>query len=287
MLYYERSKMCLEEKKLDEALNDVNRALGLDSLKAEFYLVLADIHFIKKEGTLAKEALNKCLKVDPENTEAYLKLSEIYFLVEQYVKAIELINKAIKIDLNNSKAYFMKGMNYKYMGDTMKAISSMQTAVEQNNDYYDAYIQLGLMYGAKHDSMAVSFYDNALRIIPNSVEGIYNKSVFLQDHGYFEEALGGYQKILEIDSNYFQAYFNIGFVLLVFKKNYRLSINNFTKAINAYPDYFEAFCNRGIAYEQLKDFKNAEADFRKALEIKPDYTPAAKGISRVVDKDFE
>ncbi len=91
----------------------------------------------------------------------------------------------------------------------------------------------------------------------------------------------------------------MGFVNLVYLENFTEAINNFSKAIELNPKYFEAWCNRGIAYEKMSTspltplpkrgelLKQAEADFRKALEIKPDYSPAAKGISRVVDKDFE
>lgn len=286
-LYFQRAQLHFEDKNLESSLNDVGRALKLDSSSADSYLLLADIHFIRKEGMKAKEALNKCLEIDPQKTEAYLKLSEIYFLVEQYGKSIEFINQALKIDKHNSKAYFMKGMNYKYNGDTANAISSMQTAVEQDNDFYDAYIQLGLMYGAKHDSVAIHYYDNAFRINVKSIEALYGKSLFLQEHGQPEKAIEGYQRILEIDKTKAVAYFNIGYVNLVYLEKLPEAKENFTKAIELNPNYFEAYCNRGIACEQMKDLKRAELDFRKALEIQPDYTPAAKGISRVVDRDYD
>ncbi len=286
-LYFQRAQIYFESKDLESSMNDVNRALKLDSSNADFYLLLADIYFIKKEGTKAKETLNKCLEVDSKKTEAYLKLSEIYFLVEQYGKSIENINSALKIDVHNAKAYFMKGMNYKYAGDTTNAISSMQTAVEQNNDYYDAFMQLGLIFSAKNDSLAIHYYDNALRIQSLSTEAQYAKSLYLQEHGQPEKAIEGYQKILETDKNNFVAYFNIGYVNLVYLENFSHAKESFTRAIELNPKYFEAFCNRGITYEKTNDLKNAESDFRKALEIKPDYVPAAKGISRVVDKDYD
>lgn len=307
-LYYQRALKYFDSQDIQASYNDISRALKLDSSNASYYLLLGDIHFIKKEGIKAKEILNKCLGIDPQNTEAYLKLAEIFFLVEQYATSIEHINKALKIDAHLAKAYFMKGMNYKYSGDTAKAISSMQTAVEQDNDYYDAYIQLGLLYSAKHDSMAINYFDNALRLQGASIEALYGKSLFLQEHGQPERAIAGYEHIIEINPEFRAiAYFNIGYTYLVHLEKYPEAKDNFTHAIEQKPDYFEAWCNRGIAYEKMSALasstgsgqgmtplqkrgellKNAEADFRKALQIKPDYTPAAKGISRVVDKDFD
>lgn len=285
-LYYRRAQLYFENKEAEASLNDLLRALSIDSSNADFYLLLADVHFIKKEGIKAKEALARCLALDPDNAEAYLKLAEMYFLVEQYGQSLEQINKALKIDMHNARAYFMKGMNYKYMGDTANAISSMQTAVEQDNEYYDAYMQLAILHGAKDDSLAVSYYDNALRITPQSVEALYGKALFLQEHGYPERALMEYDKMLEIDKNNPLAYFNSGYVYLVYLEKLQDALAMFTKAIELNPRYVEAWTNRGVTYEKSGNLKNAENDFRKALEIKPDYTPAAKGISRVVDKDY-
>ena len=58
-------------------------------------------------------------------------------------------------------------MKYKDLGDTAKAISSMQTAVEQDQQYYNAYMQLGILCAAQRNKLAVDYYKNALKVIPN------------------------------------------------------------------------------------------------------------------------
>src|SRR5690349_9569643 len=44
-LYFERAKWNLSMKKFSAATLDVNKALSLDSMKSDFYVLLADINF--------------------------------------------------------------------------------------------------------------------------------------------------------------------------------------------------------------------------------------------------
>lgn len=286
--YYERALLLFKTfNEHDGAFNDIMRAINLDSSVVKYYLLQADLYFAKANAKDAKKILEKCLSLEPVSVETHLKLAELYLLVEQYGKSIEQVNEALKADAHSAKAYFIKGMDYKLLGDTVKAISSMQTAVEQDNNYYDAFIQLGLLFASKKDSLAIAYYENALRIEPNSIEALYNKSFFLQEYGHYQPAIEGYQRIVELQPKHPLACFNMGYVNLVYLGNYEDGIREFTNAIEIKRDYYEAYTNRGICYEKLKDFKKAEADYRKALQIKPDYALAAKGISRVVDKEFQ
>ncbi len=51
-------------------------------------------------------------------------------------------------------------------------------------------------------------------------------------------------------------------------------ITKFTDAINLNPDNEMLFYNRGFMYDSKKDYVNAEADYKKAIEMKPDYLDA-------------
>jgi|TARA_B110000196_G_scaffold34131_1_gene25757 tetratricopeptide (TPR) repeat protein len=46
---------------------------------------------------------------------------------------------------------------------------------------------------------------------------------------------------------------------------YQLAINNYTKAINEYPDYAPAYYNRGITYNKLGKYEDAIADFSRVI----------------------
>ena len=58
------------------------------------------------------------------------------------------------------------------------------------------------------------------------------------------------------------------------KGNYQEAIENFSKAIDAYPDDASLYNNRGLTYFELKKYDKALSDFSKAIQLKPDYTVA-------------
>lgn len=284
LLYIERAELYAERQDVPSAIADVDRAIRLDSLKAEFYIKKADYLLFQRKIQEVKDVLNTSLRINPNNAESNLKLAELYMFLKDNKEAMEYLNKVLKKDIYNAQAYFMKGIIFMEGGDTIKAVSSLQTAVEQNPDYYDAYIQLGVLLSAKKNPLAKQYYLNALKIKPNSIEALYNIGMFCQENNSFNEAIEYYNQILNIDAKNSLAHFNLGYVHLVDLHLLPEAVQHFSKAIDARSNYFEAYYNRGYAYELMKDWLNAETNYRQALSIKPDYTLAAEGLNRVLEK---
>lgn len=281
-LLFERSKLFYNKGEMMSSLTDIQKAIAMDSTKAPYYLVLADLNFAANKTRLAKEALEKCLALDPKNKEANMKIAEIYFYVRQYEKSIGFLDGVLKEDLHNAKAYFMKGMNFKEMGDTNKAISSFQTAIEQEQDYYNAYMQLGLIFQTNGNPLAVQYYNGAIRINPKSEEAFYGRGLYFQEHNELDKAIQDYTTLSQINPKNKQAYFNLGYLHYTFLKVYDQAIKHYTLAIECDPNYAEAYYNRGLCYEALGDVAAAQNDYRKAISLRPGYTMAEQGLQRVL-----
>lgn len=277
-LYNERAKLYLKYKQLEDAINDAKRAIRIDSTNATFYLTEADIFFAANETRNAKDVLEMIVAKFPENTEGLLKLGELYFFVKQYENAFAKINQALKLNSGLSKGYFLKGSIYKEIGDTAKAISSLVTAVEQDNNNYGAYLELGIIYAARKNLVAFEYYDNAIRVKPNSSEAMYAKAKLLQDLNKLEEASELYQIIVKTDSLNVYSYYNLGAIEFN-NNNTQKALDYFTKAINIQPKYAEAYFARGACYQELKDKNNAYSDYNMCLQLKPNYPPAVEGLN--------
>ncbi len=280
-LYNDRAKIYLELKQTNNALSDINRALTINTKKAEFYCTLSDIYFSMGKVVKSGDALDKALSIEPDNTEALLKIAELSLFFKKYDKTFEYIKKVLDIDKLNPKAYFMRGMAFKEYGDTAKAVADLHAATEQDSRYYDAYIQLGLLYSIKKNKLAIDYFNNALIIQPKSIEARYAKAMFYQETGDYNNAIETYTNIIQLDSKYKFAYFNLGYIHLVYLKVYNAAIDYFTKAIQCDPDYYEAFYNRGYCFELRGDILNARADYKKALELKVNYKKAIDGLNRI------
>ncbi|MBX3163348.1 MAG: tetratricopeptide repeat protein [Bacteroidetes bacterium] len=280
-LYVKRGRVYLSLHELEEAINDANRAIKIDSTKADYFMLLVDAYFSQNKTRQAKDELEKIEKKFPDNTEALMKLGELFYIVRQYQKGIDYINKALKIDEHIAKGYFLKGKIYSESGDTNRAISSLVTATEQDNAYEDAFYDLGIMYAARKNPLALEYYQSALRINPNNNEAKYARAKFLQDIGKIDEAVKEYEALISENKTCENCYYNLGAIYLNLKQDNKKALDYFTKAIELNPSYIQAYFARGYTYSKLKDKENAKADYKMCLKIEPNYEAAIEGLNEL------
>ena len=185
--------------------------------------------------TKCREALDKALNLNSKNTEALLRIAEMNIFLKKIDKTFEYIQKALDIDKINPKAYFIRSMALMEHGDTAKAVADLQTATEQDPKYYEAYFELGELFSLRKSKLAIAYFDNALNIEPNSIEARYGKAMFYQENGEYNDAIETYNTIIQINPNYKNAYYNLGYINLVYLKVFDAAIDYFTKAIKCDP----------------------------------------------------
>lgn len=280
-LYNQRALLHLRFGDFQRALNDVTRALHIDSTTLEYTYTKGEIYFGALRLDKAMLEFEKVLSKDKNHWRAHLKMAKIFKYLERFQDAIDHINEALKQDEHLAEAYFLKGSVYELLGDSAKAATSFQTAVEQKADYYDAYISLGLLYGAARNKMALEYYNTALALKPGSLEALYNKAIFQQDNGMLPEAIATYRQILAVKNDFEIAYHNIGYIYLVEFKDFPTAVTKFDSALNINPSYVSAIHNRGLAFEEMKEYKKARADFKMALAINPQYDKSANELDRM------
>lgn len=280
-LYLERAQLYVKYSAVNPAIKDLDRAIKIDRSFIEAYLYQAEIY--KSLGKLAesKRVLDLCLKANNDNVEVRLKLGWLALMAQNYPQSLSYADAALKRDIYNAPAYYLKSIIFIQQKDTTTAISSLVTAIEQDNDYYDAYVQLGIIHLAQQNPLAKGYLKNAVRIKPNSMEALYPYALSCQQNEEYDEAIEIYQKILSIEE-YKEPYFNLGYIHQEYFKVYDVAIDYYDKATDLEPSYFEAYYNKGLCYEELDQLKEAEKNYRKTLEIQPDYTYAAIALDRVL-----
>jgi len=285
--YLDRAKYFSEIDNYTEAFRDINRALETDSTQGAIYVLKGQLHWLLQDVRSAYDTYKKCLSIQPDEIECLLKKSEIDITLGNFTVAMDHINNVLRQNDLLAQPYYLKGRLYKEKGDTTLSASSYQTAIELDPNFYDAYIEIGLLYAARKHDLAREYYSAAIEVKPRSIEAWYNKAMFLQETGFrqaarYDEAHSCYNSILEIDSLFAPAWFNKGFIELEYRGNYAEAANEFTKATQLNPTYYQAFYNRGLCNESLGKKVEAEQDYRKALALKPDYTEAAIALNRVL-----
>ena len=281
--YYKRGLYYKDHGNLVAAIEDMKRALQIDSTVSVYHSELGELYYVKNEVDKARAELQKAINYDNQNTDALLGLAEINLVLQKYDKSMDLVNEALKIDEHLYKGYFLKGYIYKETGDTSKAISSFQTTVEVNPNYFPGFMELGVMNQNKDNGISLDYYNTALKLKPNDPEALTDKALYLQEHKAPRKAMGIYKKLLASDSSNTIAWYNTGYVYLGKLNMPDSALPYFEKACQLYPKYFEAFYNKGLCNEKLGHKKEAIADYKKSLQINPQYDLAAKGLERLIE----
>jgi tetratricopeptide (TPR) repeat protein len=282
-LYFKRGLMLDDLQEDSLAVQDFNKAISLDSSKAEYYSAVGDVLFEHKDLDGSVKWLEKALKLNPNDPAAHLKMAKMFVYTKEYTSAFSEINTVLRQDVYNPEGYFLKGMIYKDLKDTSKAISSFQTAESVDPRFIDAMLQLGLLYSAKHDPLALKYFDKAFAIDTTDVFPLYAKGVYYQDSKDFEAAKAQYKRAILQDKNYENAYFNMGYILM--------QQDSLDKAYRQYdiltqlsPASAEAYYNRGLCNELMGKKEQAIMDFKQAIVFDSEYEEPREGLKRLGDK---
>ncbi len=147
-------------------------------------------------------------------------------------------------------------------------------AIEVTKGNYIAYDSLGGTYMNKGDyRKALQYYDKEIEINPRYPNAFYNRGVARADLRDYQQALADYQKTVELDPGYANAYYNGGNIFASFG-NYQDSISCYRKAVQANPELIGAYNNMGNSYAAIGDYAQAIANFTKVMELDPGYVNA-------------
>jgi Uma2 family endonuclease/Flp pilus assembly protein TadD len=115
---------------------------------------------------------------------------------------------------------------------------------------------------------AIVSFDKALEIQPDFHEAWYNQGIALNNLGRLNEAITSYDKALKIKPDKHEAWYCRGTVLEELG-HHNDALASYDKALEIKLDFYQAWNNRGGALGKLGHLKEALTSYDKALEIKP------------------
>jgi arylsulfatase A-like enzyme/tetratricopeptide (TPR) repeat protein len=200
-----------------------------------FVLVYRHMATIYKEtGQVGKavEILEYGLKKNPGNTELMSKLGIMLAEAFQPDKAIELLKVCVKKDPQDPDNFNFLGVAYYKKGNAAKAMENYRKALELDNNYASVFNNIGSMY--------LALYLGGKK----------------KDERVYRLAMENFNRALEIDPRLFAAYNGRG-AAYRFKNQVKKAIADWEKAIEINPDYIDAYFNIGISYLQIGDKTSA------------------------------
>ncbi|HYA11356.1 MAG TPA: tetratricopeptide repeat protein [Thermodesulfovibrionales bacterium] len=241
-----------------------------------------DISGEKKEAPIYMEAKNELQKPMKEEASPIQKEKLLLSMKSTAEKKKEeplttqVVNqekiRQIKTDKNTSagKELSPTTNSQKEEASSAKQIESVQ-AVEKDTPVKDVltYFNMGVdFYRQREITKAIHAYQKVIELDPAYVEAYNNLGIIYQDLGDFDKALNAYQTSIKINPRYEKAYNNLGIVLFL-NGRYEESKEAFQNALNINPNNIESYINLGILYNKQGQFEKAIEYYQKALTINP------------------
>jgi tetratricopeptide (TPR) repeat protein len=133
---------------------------------------------------------------------------------------------------------------------------------------------------AKYESMCTMALDGELLSLRDRAGTYVNRGILKLRRHEFSSAMFDFNRAIETKPDLGEAYVNRG-AAQVGSKKYADGLADLNRAIQLGVDEPEkAYYNRALAYEGLDDVKAAYFDYQKAIELKPDWEPPKKELSR-------
>ena len=99
--------------------------------------------------------------------------------------------------------------------------------------------------------------------------------------GQLEKAIIAFQRVIIIEPNFADAYYNMGNILKG-QGELEEAIVSYEKALSLKPNYADAYNNMGNALQDQGKLEEAIASYKKVLSLKPDYAEAHRHLSSFI-----
>ena len=163
---------------------------------------------------------------------------------------------------------------YKMVIQTVDEVNRRYTNINYNSDQslFNRMNELKEKAASKIESTNSNHEPVPDPVQDNTVKYYEQGWAYLEENQY-DEAIGEFEKCIEIDPKFKKAYCNLG-VIYIKKKSYTKAINELKEAISIDPQFKEAYFNLGLAYLRLGRFDDAKNAANDALQIDPNYDAA-------------
>lgn len=250
---YMHASLLISNGTVEEALEVSKKLEAKDPNNVDVLFLNSMIAKKSGDTKTQTELLNKIIALEPNNTDALLELAHQQMRKDKpnYKQARILYEKSLKADENQLEAWFGYGQASYYLRKDAEAEIAFNKILEKAPDFSMAYAYLGKLSAEKEKYIeATKYIEKAISIDGNYYDYWVDYGLYLRFRGKLQEAEKAWSKAIEINDQYF-----LGYV-------YRASL-----------------------YDELKQYDKSLHDYRKVMELNPDYHYARENIGMLEFKN--
>jgi tetratricopeptide (TPR) repeat protein len=125
---------------------------------------------------------------------------------------------------------------------------------------------------------ALTIWQDTVEKRPNNPRAHNNLGVALLRQGHVQDAIGNFERALQIKPGDANAHYNLGLALVQLGRLPE-AIQQYHRALRINPDYADAHNDLGIALQQTGKIEEAIAHYEQALRLNPDFVDAENNLA--------
>ena len=260
----------LEKTRPEEALVAYREAAGLQPKEVEPHLFAGRILEQENKFADAEQEYKQALAIDPKSTDAVTGLANIYMRGRRFPEAEEYLRKLLAQQPDSAAVHIQLGRVLAAEEKNDAALAELQAGVKLAPRDESVQLELTLLYGSsgKHE-LAESAYRGLLATHPNDAQLHRRLGETLLAEKKFPEAQQEFLNALKLKPDLGEAYGGLAFAAGE-NKDYPLVIRALDTRAKFLPEVATTYFMRASAYDHLRDFKKASANYHLFLD-------AAKG----------
>ena len=301
----------------------LRQAEKLNSKDFEIYLVQGDAYiYMLNDGSGAINSYNIAYKLNPKSAAAQLKIGQLWKRAKNYDSALAAYKQVVQIDATYAPAYKELGFLYARLGNTTEAKNNFKQFLDLSSGNTDAQMQyintlfqlqdynevanqaqsllnnnqtnVDLYRALGYADFEIGKPDGAITALDSFFKKAPADKVRAMDYNYYARSLSSLKKD-SIAGDYYMKAYAADTAHYDYLNQAAVCYNNagsYTKAINAFQQKIKTGYYKlsdlyylGTAYQNLKQYDNAVAQYSAIIEKSPDYIQAYLLKARCLSKE--
>jgi tetratricopeptide (TPR) repeat protein len=252
----------------------VPEATAVPTRSAISFLADADIAYRSGNINGAIAAYEEVIRLEPDNPKPLAALSALYLILQDFDKSYDLAQQGYQLAPKDVEVLNALARIEDWRGEYDEAMRHAMAAYQTEPQNATTLAILGEVYtDVGNWNVAQEYFTQALALEPENTMALRNQAFLYEMRGDYEQAIAFYDLAIAAAPYRFDLYVGKG-------RQYRVGLNDFEKANEAYRQAVEAYeapvtlDALGDGLYNAGDYLGAVYTLQKAVELDPTYAPA-------------
>jgi len=248
-----------ELKEFDNAITSYDKAILINHNYSEAYFNRGNAQKNKKQYAAALDSYDKVIGITPNDSQAYCNRGNVLQEMGDYEAAIVSYKKAITLSHNYAEAYSNLGNTYQKIKQLQNAVKCHQKAINLNPNYAEAYSNLGnSLQEIKEYEAAIISYKKAIGLNPRFSLAFTNLAFTQIRLNQIDEAEKNISTAINLNPFCAYAYHTRGNLWVSIRQRSKSwiaqAMNDYDKAIDIDPNFSDAYFSKSATKLLLGDY---------------------------------